>query len=382
MHRSKERATWEPYLVSREKSLAQQERSKTTLRDVAEAAGVSKSTVANVFNRPELVREELREQVRAAARRLGYAGPDPLGRLLSAGRVGAIGVATAEPLSYFFDDPWARAVLSRISAECGRRGAGLALVSTEDPSQAAWNVRSAVVDGFVLLCVEGSGELLVRLTRERGLPFVALSMGAEDLGVPAITVDNYAGAQLAAEHLLSLGHRRFAVLGIAFWPNSSGLVEPDRARQGFYTGTLRRLEGYWDALAAAGIAPGAVPVFETRNDRATVEAGMAALFPDPDGGGPGRPTGLLAMSDHAAMLAVDWLAARGIRVPHDVSVVGFDGVPEGARATPALTTVAQPLDEITARAAAALLDGEPLARRETLPLTLVVRGSAAAAPMP
>jgi DNA-binding LacI/PurR family transcriptional regulator len=359
----------------KERNLAQHERSKTTLRDVAQAAGVSKSTAANVFNRPEVVREEVREQVRAAARQLGYAGPNPLGRLLSAGRVNAIGVATAEPLSYFFDDPWARAVLSHLSAECGRRGAGLALVSTEDRGQAAWNVRSAVVDGFVLLCVEGSGELLVRLTRERGLPFVALSMGAEDPGVPAIAVDNRAGARLAAEHLLSLGHRRFAVLGIEFWPDSSGPVTPEAARRGTYMGTLHRLDGYWETLAAAGIAPHEVPIFETRNDRATVEAGLAALFPGPDGGGPGRPTGLLAMSDHAAMLALDWLAARGLRVPQDVSVIGFDGVPEGARATPALTTVAQPLDEIAARAAAVLLDGETLATRETLPLTLVERAS-------
>jgi DNA-binding LacI/PurR family transcriptional regulator len=355
--------------------LTQQERSKVTLREVAEAAGVSKSTVANVFNRPELVREELREQVRTTARRLGYAGPDPLGRLLSAGRVNAIGVATAEPLSYFFDDPWARAVLSRLSAECGRRGAGLALVSTEDRRQAAWNVRSAVVDGFVLLCVEGSGELLVRLTRERGLPFVALSMGAEDPGVPAIAVDDRAGARLAAEHLLSLGHRRLAILGIELTPDGCGLRSPEDARRGTYTSTLRRLAGYWDALATAGIAPEEAPLFETRNDRASVEAGMAALFPGPDLGGPGRPTGLLAMADHAAMLAIDWLKARGLNVPTDVSVVGFDGVPEGARATPALTTVAQPLDEITARAVAALLDGMTLERREVLPLALVERES-------
>jgi DNA-binding LacI/PurR family transcriptional regulator len=359
--------------------LAQHERSKATLRDVAQMAGVSKSTAANVFSRPEVVREEVREQVRAAARQLGYAGPNPLGRLLSAGRVNAIGVATAEPLSYFFDDPWARAVLSHLAAECGRRGAGLALVSTEDRRQAAWNVRSAVVDGFVLLCVEGSGELLVRLTRERGLPFVALSIEAEDPSVPSIAIDNRGGARLAAEHLLRLGHRRFAILGIELSPEGGGLLTPEQARRGLYASTLLRLEGYWDALAPVGISPDAVPFFETRNERTSIEAGMAALFPTPDLGGTTRPTGLLAMSDNAALLAIEWLAARGLRVPGDVSVVGFDGVPEAARATPALTTVAQPLDAIAARAAAALLDGRTLESRETLPLTLVERASTSVA---
>ena len=81
------------------------------LVDVAERAGVSKATASNVFNRPEMVREEGRERVRAAAEAIGYAGPDPRGRMLSGGKVNAIGVATAEPLSYFFEDPFARLMI-------------------------------------------------------------------------------------------------------------------------------------------------------------------------------------------------------------------------------------------------------------------------------
>jgi DNA-binding LacI/PurR family transcriptional regulator len=356
------------------------ERAKVTLRDVAKAAGVSKSTAANVYNRPERVREEVRNQVRAAASRLGYPGPNPIGRLLSAGKVNAIGVATAEPLTYFFDDPWARSVLSHLSAECRRRSVGLALVSTEDRRRAAWNVRSAVVDGFVLLCVEGTGELLVRLTRERGLPFVALSLQVDDPDFPSISVDDRAGAQLAAKHLLDLGHRRLAILGIELSPDGGGLLTPEQARRGVYLTTLLRLKGYWDALEAAGISTENVPIFETRSNFASVEAGMAALYPGRDLGGDLRPTALLAMSDHVAMLAMDWLAARGLRVPNDVSVVGFDGVPDGARATPSLTTVAQPIDRIAAHAAAALLDDAAMSGPLILPLTLVERASTGPAP--
>ena len=91
------------------------------LRDVA-AAGVSHGTASNVFNRPDLVREEVRARVLGAARALGYAGPSPQGRLLRAGKANAIGIAAAEPLSYFFADPWARRLLAEVAEVCDQRG--------------------------------------------------------------------------------------------------------------------------------------------------------------------------------------------------------------------------------------------------------------------
>src|SRR6476620_4860800 len=139
-------------------------KSVVKLSDVAKAAGVSQGTASNAFSRPQLVREEVRERVRAAARDLGYAGPDPKGRLLRAGKVNAVGVATAEPLSYFFEDPFARELMQGMSEACDSAGAGLALVSAKNDERLAWNIQSALVDGFVLLCIEG-GERLVELTR-------------------------------------------------------------------------------------------------------------------------------------------------------------------------------------------------------------------------
>src|SRR5689334_11771929 len=99
------------------------------LSDVARAAGVSQGTVSNVFNRPQLVREEVRERVRAVARKLGYRGPDPKGRLLRAGKVNAIGIATMEPLTYFFADPYAREVMEGIAEAASAHGSGISLVS-------------------------------------------------------------------------------------------------------------------------------------------------------------------------------------------------------------------------------------------------------------
>ncbi len=168
------------------------------LRDVAKAAGVSQGTASNVFNRPDVVRPEVRERVLEVARTLGYGGPNVAGRLLRAGRVNAVGVAAIEPLSYFFEDLWARQLLAEISDICDSQGAGVALVSAISAERLDWNIQSAVVDGFILLCVEG-GERLVEITRARKLPYVALAIGAADSSVPpsASTIRRAPGSRLS-----------------------------------------------------------------------------------------------------------------------------------------------------------------------------------------
>jgi DNA-binding LacI/PurR family transcriptional regulator len=346
-------------------------RSIVRLADVAKAAGVSQGTASNAFNRPHLVRPELRDKVREAATVLGYTGPDPKGRLLRAGKVNAIGVATAEPMSYFFDDPFARELMSGMSEACDRWGAGMALVSAQNEERLAWNVQSALVDGFILLCIEG-GSRLVDLTRERGLPFVALALSWDDGQMSALGIDNVDGGRMAAEHLLGLGHRRFGVLALEFGDDHEGPVTRAEAEAAIYFSSRDRLRGYLSVLEPAGIAAESLPVFECRSSRASIEAGLAYLFERDD-----RPTALLAMSDRLALIAIDWLAARGLSVPGDVSIVGFDGVPEGERAQPGLTTIAQPIRALGARAVEVILDGDRTPVRETLPLGLVVRGSTA-----
>lgn len=343
---------------------------KSRLADVARSAGVSQGTVSNVFNRPELVREEVREHVRAVARQLGYRGPDPKGRLLRAGKFNAIGVATAEPLSYFFDDPFARELMIGISAACDTSGAGLSLVSAMDRERLGWNIESALVDGFVLLCIEG-GERLVELTRARQLPFVALALGKADPSVSAVGIDDVLGAGLAAQHLIDLGHRDFAILAIEFADDNTGFVTEAQIDAAVYSTSRDRMTGYRNAFRAAGIDPADVPVYETLNEPKSVVAGLEAIFA-------GRqPTALLCMSDRVAMIAVDWLKARGLSVPTDISVVGYDGVPDSARSTPPLTTIEQPIAAIGRRAVELILKADGEIHRETLPVRLVVRASTA-----
>jgi DNA-binding LacI/PurR family transcriptional regulator len=342
------------------------------LADVAKAAGVSQGTASNVFNRPHVVREEVREHVQAVARSLGYHGPDPKGRLLRAGKVNAIGIATAEPLSYFFEDPFARTLMSGISQACDTYGAGLSLVSAMNEQKLAWNVQSALVDGFVLLCIE-QGPRLIALTRERQLPFVALELAAKDDTISAIGVNNFAGARLAARHLAQLGHRRFAILSMHLGDDHTGFATSADVKAAIYSSSRDRVLGYFSGLAEFGIDTATVPIFETQNEAVSVRAGLEEIFASGD-----PPTAILAMSDRIALAALDWLAERSLTVPWDISIIGFDGVPDAALAQPPLTTIAQPIEAIGRAAVQMILEDNGKVQRQVFDTKLVVRGSTAA----
>ncbi|MEX0955649.1 MAG: LacI family DNA-binding transcriptional regulator [Rhizobiaceae bacterium] len=341
-----------------------------TLADVARVAGVSKGTASNVFNRPGIVREEVRERVLKAAATIGYHGPDPKGRLLSAGKVNAIGVATMQPLATFFTDPYERVLMTSIAEECDANGIGVSLICAASGEQLAWNMRSAVVDGFILFCLHGA-EPLIAQSLQRQLPFVALDHG-DDKSIPSIDIDNIAGARAAAAHLAELGHRQFAILAMEFSEDGFGLATPERIEETTYLDTRDRVTGYRQALKEHGIDPNSAPVFETWSDRETVYAALDEIY-----AAPSPPTAILAQSDVIAFLAMDWLRQHALAVPGDVSIVGFDGVPESAKTKPPLTTVQQPIAEIGRRAVRAILDNRGETVRETLDVELVVRGSTA-----
>ena len=342
------------------------------LADVARAAGVSPGTVSNVFNRPEVVRPEVRARVRKVAEDLSYRA-DPKGRLLRAGKVNAIGVATVEPLSSFFVEPYSRALMTAIAESAQANGAGVSLVSAANREDFVWNVGNALVDGFILFCLEGKDEL-ISSALARKLPFVALSPEEGD-DVSVIAIDNVAGARAAAEHLTGLGHRRFAILTLKLAEDSLGRASLDQAERSIYSASRERVRGYFDAFRASGIDTTTVPIFETREDAPTVSAALEEIFSEPT-----PPTALLAESDGIALIALKWLAARGIAVPRDVSIVGFDGVPEGVTSTPPLTTIAQPIAEIGRLAVKAILDYDGTISRRMVDIALTVRGSTAPPP--
>jgi DNA-binding LacI/PurR family transcriptional regulator len=339
------------------------------LADVAKAAGVSSGTASNVFNRPEIVSAEVRSRVEAAARRLGYTGPDPKGRLLRAGKVNAIGVVTADETAYAFQDPYMSLVMSGIAAECDARGAGLALVSTR-LDEGAWRIQSALVDGFIVSC-HNVDEGVVALARERGLPFVALDLDAGP-GTSSVLVEDRRGAYLAARHLLDLGHRRIGLLALHAKSCDPAPLAHDRLRASSFRFMRDRAAGYAEALAEQGIGLDQVPMAEAGHHPAALATAAGELLAShPD------LTAILAMSDALAFGVIEAARARGLRVPQDLSVVGFDDVLAASRSEPPLTTVAQPAAE-KGRVAARLVFEHGAPRSEVLPVKLVVRGSTAA----
>lgn len=182
----------------------------TRLLDVAKAAGVSRSTASNVFTNPERVRAELKDRVKAAARTLGYGGPDPKGRLLRAGKFDAIGVmpSGAFGVSAVFRDPWMRLFMTGVADACEEQGVGLSLVSGRE-DQKSGGVRQALVDGFILFSLEEAK--LVERAKHRKVPVVLIGE-ADDHDVSSVSIENRDGMRQAARHLIALGHRRFGIL--------------------------------------------------------------------------------------------------------------------------------------------------------------------------
>ena len=180
-----------------------------TLADVAEHLGVSRTTVSNAYNRPDQLSPALRERVLAAARDLGYTGPDPVARSLRRGKAGSLGLVFDARLRYIFDDPAAVLFLSGVAAGCEEQGTGLALVP-QLPEGAAELVRSALVDGYVMFCTPENDERL-EAVRARGLPYVLVDFSPYVDG-PRVNIDDRGGARAVAQHLVDLGHRRFGLV--------------------------------------------------------------------------------------------------------------------------------------------------------------------------
>ena len=348
--------------------------SKVRLRDVAAAAGVSQGTASNVYNRPDIVRPALRERVLEAADRLGFAGPAPTARALRQGRANLIAVVSDESLGYMLADPYGRRLLGGVATVCDAQGVGLTVASTHGTGGATgqgWSIDTALVDGFILYCYEDDAEVAER-ARARNLPMVAIDVGRM-AGVASIGIDERMAARAAAAHVATLGHRRVGILSLELSGDGrTGPVGRDRIAAARFGGTRDRLDGYLTALAAAGLGEDAIAVHETLNDGPTTRTALETMA-----AGPAPPTAILAMSDVMALHAMDWLAARGLRVPGDVSVVGFDDTPEGAQASPPLTTLAQPA-EMKGRIAAEMLLGLRPMGDHVLPTALTVRGSTAA----
>lgn len=346
---------------------------KPTLQTVADAVGVSRSTVSNAYGRPDQLSPELRERILSTARHLGYAGPDPTARSLRSGRAGAIGVLLAPTVSYAFTDPYAVEFMRGLAEKAEDHEAGILLVPLKDDDEEALAaVQSAAVDGFCVYCVPGWYRAL-KAVWARGLPVVNSSEpGSAETESLYVGIDEAAATRALGRHLVALGHQRIAVIGTHLGsdlaPGPVGSQTTDDS--GSYV-SRERLRGYRDAFTEAGLAWSDVEVINAAGNSRHEGAAAAAHALDRAP----RPTAVVAITDMLALGVLDAVAARGLRVGHDVSVAGFDDIPDAAAAN--LTTVRQSAIERGRIAADLLLDPptDPAKRHVVLPAELIVRAS-------
>jgi DNA-binding LacI/PurR family transcriptional regulator len=358
-------------------------RRRATLASLAAELKVSRTTISNAYNRPDQLSADLRERVLATAKELGYPGPDPVARSLRTRKAGAVGLVLTEPLDYSFSDPAALGFVTGLAESCEEAGQGLLLVAVgprRSLTDGTAAVLSAGVDGFVVYSAADDDPYLA-VVAQRGLPVVVVDQPMGVPGTSRVCIDDRAAMRAIADHVVGLGHRNLGLLTMRLgrdWPHDNeapALAGPDRVKSPHSHVQRERIHGVLDAMSEAGLEPDSLTVVESYEHLPTSGGAAAevALAANP------RITALMCTADLLAISAMDYLRAHGIYVPGQMTVTGFDGVPEAiARG---LTTVIQPSVE-KGRRAGLLLHNPP---RSGLPVvevleTELVRGRTSGPP--
>lgn len=306
-----------------------------TLEQVALAAGVSPSTVSRILNGTAVVSAEKKAAVDAAIANLGFV-PNPVARGLAGGRTLSIGVVALS-----IDSPFYGVAMRGIEDELDRAGYSPLFVSghwnVDEEARCIDLLKARRVDGIILLTGR-MGDAALR-AHARSLPLVVTGRSLKAPGLYALSFNDVEGARMATQHLIDQGHRRIAFLG----------GDPDHTDAG------ARQQGYMDALLASGLTPDTGLMVQGDYHEAGGALAMERLLH-----GRKRFTAVFAANDQMAFGALLSLHRRGLRVPEDVSVVGYDDLASAQFMIPPLTTVHQAgyeMGQIAATSMLALLAG-------------------------
>jgi LacI family transcriptional regulator len=332
---------------------------RPTIRIVAAKAGVAVSTVSRYLN-DDSVSARMKARLSRVIASLGYK-PSRTARNLSLGLKGCIGVVVDS-----IQDPWFTQLLTGMEEELQSRDTSLMLLSLElrdryDPAIAFEWIDERRVDGLIIAKCHRRDKALVRAALGAQIPMVAIAPDEALADVDVVRADNIAAGRSLGLHLAELGHTRVAFAG---GPRVS--VE-----------SRHRLQGLREGLGKRGIRMREADISFCASYEAEEGAVFAAAFLKQ----PVRPTAVVLGNDALAIGFIRAAQQRGIAVPGDLSVAGFDGIPEGARSWPGLTTMAQPMREMGRDACRRLFTAIAAAEERTAvqyPMTLVVRESTGA----
>ena len=329
----------------------------STVRAVAKLAGVSPMTVSRVINNAENVAEGTRQKVLRAIAELDYV-PNRLARGLTSRRSSTLGLVVPDVVNPFF-------TLVLRGAEAAARRAGYRLLvcdSENDPRREREYLEDLVsyrVDGLLVAPARESSKAGLLPLLRRGFPFVLIDRSIANLDCDLVQSDNVAGARRLTEHLIAIGHRRIA-----------HLVDSDDNSTG-----RERLQGYREALQAAGIEGSDALLYHTSVDRIGGYRAVQSML-----AGQPWPTAIFAVNNMTAVGAMEALRERGLSVPGDIGLVCFDDVEHLAVLSPFLTVMDQPAETFGTLAAQMLVErvegkGGDSGRRIVLKSELIVRES-------
>ncbi|MCW3159375.1 LacI family DNA-binding transcriptional regulator [Micropruina sonneratiae] len=343
---------------------------RVTMKDVAQAVGVSVMTVSNAFNRPDQLSTPLRERILQRASAMGYGGPNAAARHLRAGRTHCYGVVLSESLGYAFNDPYSVLWLAGFSEPLQAAGATMTLLPVpRAPGSDRDVIRRASVDGLAGFCATHAA---LEAARSCGIPMVLAH--TEDADSDWVAIDDFAaGTQLGA-HLRRLGHRDVVLLADRAFTAPPGPLDVDGEPFRLALHALARAGLFDIAIRIRGLLHGLGPDCRVRfvgagansRDAGRLASGHALEAAE-------RPTAICCISDVLALGVLDALADDGLVPGRDVTVTGFDDLPEAGRS--GLTTIRQPIRDKGRLAGELLLDPERTPRQLTLPHQLVVRTS-------
>lgn len=307
-----------------------------TIRDVARESGVSVATVSYVLNDgPRKVATETRERVLQTVRRLSY-HPNATAQRLAGRTMRTVGVLFGGIEKEVLTNPYAALIVQGILSAAAehRYNVTLFTIDWDGRDSTAAQFRDGRTDGILIVAPLTDNDMASALSR-LGIPIVCVSSESDVPGVPYVKINNEAGARMATEHLLSLGHRRIAHV----------------AGYELHRDAIERREAFLRTMAAAGLSVPAnyQPEGTFEPQRAIDRTVRVLTLPQP-------PTALFACSDTLALAAYDAARSLGLRIPEDISVVGFDDIQMAALAVPGLTTIRQPLTTVGALATSRLIE--------------------------
>jgi LacI family transcriptional regulator len=333
---------------------------RVTIVDVAHEAGVSYSTVSRVVNNKTYVNPETRAKVLQAMTRLGYQA-NLLARSLAGGRSNVIGLLVVDLTTQYVGE-----IIRGIDDVLTANQYELMLYTThrrKRKESAYVNMMARGLTDGVLILLPRDPEAYLLSLRQRDFPYVLIDQFGIDDSDLTVTAANREGGYIATKHLIDLGHQRIAII--------TGWMDMNSARD--------RLSGYRAALADHGIPFEAGLVYEGDFTQLSGYHGTNHLLDAPD-----PPTAIFASSDLTAMGVMDAVRSRNLKVPADLSVIGFDDVPMSAILVPKLTTVRQPLTDMGQIATQMLLNliHRPEEKQSSVivPTQLIIRESTAAPP--